>query len=83
MLSIKVRQGRIADRIRKRISERGPGPTSKILFASVETSPYMAIEAMRTGAHGYLVKANAGRELLPALRTVCQDERFLSDTAWD
>lgn len=55
-------------------------PNCKILFASVETSSHIAAEALRTGAHGYLIKAHAGRELLPALKALCQDERFLSDS---
>ena len=55
-------------------------PKSRILFASVESSLHMATAALRTGAHGYLVKSHAGRELLPALRAVCQDEHFISDS---
>ncbi|HWC17482.1 MAG TPA: response regulator transcription factor [Terriglobales bacterium] len=55
-------------------------PKSKILFASVECSKHMATEALRTGAHGYLVKSHAGRELLPALKAVVHNERFISDS---
>ena len=53
-------------------------PRSKILFASVESSPVMAREALRTGAHGYLVKSEAGKELISAVRAVAQDESFVS-----
>ena len=39
--------------------------TSKILFISENRSWSMAEEALRTGAKGYVVKSDAGRELLP------------------
>ena len=34
-------------------------PASKILFVSQESSPDVVCEAMSTGAHGFVVKANA------------------------
>ena len=35
-------------------------------------------EALNSGAKGYVVKANAGSELLPAIAAVLQGEKFLS-----
>lgn len=52
-------------------------PQSKILFVSQESSGVVAQEALRLGA-GYVVKAHAGTELLPAVDAVCQGERFIS-----
>jgi CheY-like chemotaxis protein len=52
-------------------------PQSKILFVSQESSPDMVEEALRTG-EGYLVKADAGSELLTAVNAVVQGKRFVS-----
>jgi DNA-binding NarL/FixJ family response regulator len=52
--------------------------TSKILFASDDRSPYVAREALSTGAVGYVVKFDAVRELLLAVETVLQGETFVS-----
>ena len=53
-------------------------PQSKILFVSENRSWEIAEEALSTGAGGYLVKSDAGRELLPAVRAVLEGERFVS-----
>jgi PAS domain S-box-containing protein len=52
--------------------------TSKILFISENRSWSMAEEALRTGAKGYVVKSDAGRELLPAINAVLEGKRFVS-----
>jgi DNA-binding NarL/FixJ family response regulator len=51
---------------------------SKILFVSQESSADVVQEAFRIGALGYVVKVNAGSELLPAVGAVCQGKRFVS-----
>jgi DNA-binding NarL/FixJ family response regulator len=58
-------------------------PLSKILFVSLERSWDLAKEALRTGALGYIVKSDAARELLPAVRAVLQGRPFLSFSLTD
>ena len=57
---------------------REVSPASKILFVSETRSHEIAEEALNTGAGGFLVKADAGRELLPAINAVLQGKRFIS-----
>jgi DNA-binding NarL/FixJ family response regulator len=57
---------------------REVSPKSRILFVSENRSPEIADEAFRTGACGYVVKAAATSELLPAVEAVLQDKRFVS-----
>ena len=51
-------------------------PQSKILFVSQESSPDVVREALKTG-EGYLVKADAARELRTAVNTVLRSKRFV------
>jgi DNA-binding NarL/FixJ family response regulator len=53
-------------------------PKSKILFLSQESAADVVEEAFRLGALGYVVKAQAGIELLAAVGSVCQGKRFVS-----
>ena len=53
-------------------------PESKILFMSQESSADVVQEALGTGAHGYVVKSDAGSELLPAVKAVLEGKRFIS-----
>jgi DNA-binding NarL/FixJ family response regulator len=53
-------------------------PRSKILFLSANDSADVAREALGTGANGYLIKADAGGELLPAVQALLLGERFVS-----
>ncbi len=53
-------------------------PSSKILFVSLESSADVVQEALQLGAHGYLLKADAARELLPAVDAVLQGGQYLS-----
>ena len=57
---------------------REVSPKSKILFVSENRSRDIAEEALRTGACGYVVKAAAANELLPAVEAVLHDKRFVS-----
>jgi DNA-binding NarL/FixJ family response regulator len=53
-------------------------PNSKILFLSENHDPEIAAEALGTGARGYIVKPDAGRELLAAVKVVMTGKRFVS-----
>jgi DNA-binding NarL/FixJ family response regulator len=57
---------------------RGLVPESKIIFSTQETSPEFVQEAMRLGAWGYVFKARASGDLLPAIEAVLSGERFVS-----
>ncbi|HWY60117.1 MAG TPA: response regulator [Terriglobales bacterium] len=57
---------------------RSLSPRSKILFVSQESSADIAQEAFTLGALGYIVKAYAGNELLPAVDAVLSNRRFIS-----
>src|SRR3954447_2488538 len=52
-------------------------PNSKIIFISENRSPEIATEALSAGGSGYVVKSDAGRELLPAIEAVIQNKQFL------
>ena len=53
-------------------------PECKILFMSQESSADVAQAAFSLGATGYVVKAHAGSELLPAVEAVCKGRYFVS-----
>ena len=53
-------------------------PESKILFVSQESSAQVVQEALDLGALGYVVKMQAGRELLPAVEAVFQGMQYVS-----
>ncbi len=52
-------------------------PQSTILFVSQESSVDVVREALGTGASGYIVKADAGRELLEGVSAVLRGELFV------
>jgi DNA-binding NarL/FixJ family response regulator len=52
-------------------------PRSKILFVSQESSADVVHEAFATGACGYVIKADAGSELLPAVEAVLRGGQFV------
>jgi len=53
-------------------------PESKIIFLTQETSAELVREALDLGACGYVVKSQAGNELLGAIEAVLQGKRFIS-----
>ena len=57
---------------------RKVSPNSKILFVSQELSADVVQEALHLGARGYLLKADAADELLPAVDAVLQGGQYLS-----
>ena len=52
-------------------------PDSKILFLSQESSTDMVRESFGLGAQGYVVKADAGSELLQAVDAVLRGQQFV------
>jgi DNA-binding NarL/FixJ family response regulator len=62
----------------RRIREQSP--ESKILFLSENRSWAIVEEALRTGAGGYVLKSDAGNELLPAVEAVLQGKQFVSSS---
>jgi DNA-binding NarL/FixJ family response regulator len=57
---------------------RESSPKSKVLLMSVEQSPEVVDEALRSGAAGYVVKNDAANDLLLALEAILQNRRFVS-----
>lgn len=53
-------------------------PNAKILFLSQESSEDVVQEALSLGARGYVIKTQAGSELLPAVEAVLQGQKFVS-----
>jgi DNA-binding NarL/FixJ family response regulator len=56
---------------------RKVAPASRILFLTSYHWPEIVQEAMSVGALGFVLKVKASRELLPAIRTVLRDQRFI------
>lgn len=57
---------------------RDVSPDSKILFLSEESSPEVAEAALEAGGDGYVVKSDAGRELLAAVKALREGKRYIS-----
>jgi DNA-binding NarL/FixJ family response regulator len=55
-------------------------PESKIIFVSQESSPDVMQVALNLGAWGYVVKAQAGSDLLAAVDAVLLGNHFVSST---
>lgn len=65
------------DGIKASLKIRECAPKARILFFTENSSPDIAEEAMRSG-DGYVVKAGAAEEFLPAVEAVLQGKRFVS-----
>ena len=57
---------------------RQVSPNAKILFVSENRSADIVEAALNTGAGGYVLKSDAGSELLPGIRAVLEGKRFIS-----
>ncbi len=57
---------------------RSVSPSSKIIFVSQEDSPEVVQEALSTGARGYVYKARAQSDLIPAIDAVLRGEQFVT-----
>ena len=53
-------------------------PETRIVFLTQESSTDVVHEALSLGAWGYVIKAQAGSELVDALKAVGQGNRFVS-----
>jgi len=53
-------------------------PAARILFVSEHRCWEVVERALATGAHGFIVKSDAGRELFSAIDAVIAGERFVS-----
>jgi DNA-binding NarL/FixJ family response regulator len=62
--------------VARQIGKVSPG--SKILFVSQECSADVVLEALSAGACGYIVKTDAGTELLDAVNAALRGEHFVS-----
>jgi DNA-binding NarL/FixJ family response regulator len=54
-------------------------PLAKILFVTQESSPDLVEAALDTGACGYVVKADAGGELVKAMHALLRGDRFVGN----
>ena len=57
---------------------RASGSTCKVLILSMHTDPALIMQALETGAHGYLLKDTTATELEHALDALRNNERYLS-----
>jgi DNA-binding NarL/FixJ family response regulator len=55
-------------------------PNARIIFLTQESASDVVGEALNLGAWGYVAKVCAGRELLVAVETVMQGQRFVSSS---
>lgn len=53
-------------------------PEAKVVFVSQDSDVDLVDAAINNGARGYVLKADAGRDLLPAIAAVVRGERFVS-----
>jgi DNA-binding NarL/FixJ family response regulator len=59
---------------------KGANPNLPVLILSMHPEKQFAIRALKTGASGYLTKASAPYELITAIRTVSQGEKYISSS---
>ena len=62
---------------------RTVSPKSKIIIASLESSADFVQEALRSGAAGYVIKAEIANQLLPAIESVLQGNRWFVEPMED
>jgi len=53
-------------------------PATKILFLTLINDADVPLMALSSGGHGYVLKSDAGSELLPAIEAVLQGEQYVS-----
>jgi len=52
-------------------------PAAKVVALSAHTEERYVLDMLQAGAKGYVIKANAGEELLRAIGTVCRNGTYL------
>jgi DNA-binding NarL/FixJ family response regulator len=58
-------------------------PATKVIILSMHSSSEHIFQALKAGAHGYLLKESAGMEVISAIRAVHSGKRYLSDKIGD
>ena len=53
-------------------------PTVKLIFLTMNEDPELAMEAMRSGASGYLLKSSAGSELIRAIEMALKGKSYVT-----
>ncbi|MCW8925493.1 MAG: response regulator transcription factor, partial [Xanthomonadales bacterium] len=53
-------------------------PEVKLIFLTMNDDPFMATEAFRIGANGYLLKSSAASELFDAIESVLHERNYVS-----
>lgn len=53
-------------------------PSAKVLFLSQSNDAEVVQAALGNGAQGYVLKADAGSELLPGIKAILRGEKFVS-----
>jgi DNA-binding NarL/FixJ family response regulator len=53
-------------------------PRIKLIFLTMNKDPDLALEAMRSGASGYLLKTSAAEELIRAIRLVLKGASYIT-----
>ena len=53
-------------------------PTVKLIFLTMNEDPELALEAMRSGASGYLLKSSAGSELIRAIQIALKGKSYVT-----
>jgi DNA-binding NarL/FixJ family response regulator len=53
-------------------------PTAKIIFLTMNEDPELAMEAMRSGASGYLLKSSAASELIRAIHLSLKGKSYVT-----
>ena len=62
--------------VARRVGEMLPG--TKIIFLTQNSDQDLMAHCLANGAMGYVLKADAGSELLPAIQTVLEGTRYIS-----
>lgn len=57
---------------------RAAGARARFIFLTIHTEARLAVEAMRLGASGYVLKHAAGEELIDAIRAVAAGRTYLT-----
>lgn len=53
-------------------------PNVKLVFLTMNDDPDLAVEAMRCGASGYLLKSSAAEELIKAIQLALKSKRYVT-----
>lgn len=54
-------------------------PDTRVVILSMHVNATLVQQAIKMGAKGYVLKARAADELVPAVRSVVEDQLYLSD----